>query len=97
MASGNIPRDYSATLLYNATTLITDFNFSHTEVAPIIGIWNGSTLNKPAGAYVGFFIHISSSNNFATQIAVNIDGGNKIYIRNKMSGTWNEWKTFTAS
>lgn len=97
MASGTILQNIGALLFNELSTSISDFNITHSEVRIIFGLWSSSTAHSPGGSYRGFFIHLSSSDNYAIQLAANIQYGDKLFIRNKMNGTWNEWKTFTAS
>lgn len=98
MASGTIPIDYGTVIWNESIDVLPDFNIPFTDGRVIVGKWSGTTTaNAPSTGFQGFFIHQASSDNYAVQIAVNISDSNKIFIRNKFSGTWSTWKSFTAS
>lgn len=98
MASGRIVEHLGALLYNNVTSVLTDFNISHVQTIVTIGLWNSQTANRPGNeSFYGFYIHLSTSDNYAIQVAANIGHGDRLYIRNKSGGTWNAWKTFTAS
>lgn len=62
------------------------------------GTWNSSTLNKPSdsSSFGGFWIEVSTSANYGLILAAQINA-NKIWIKQRINGTYQNWKSVTLS